>query len=289
MKISDILSLKKPSLSFEVFPPKRDKPLEGTKEIVSEIALTHPSFMSVTYGAAGGNTSANTLAIAEHLMHKCSVNVLAHLTCVGSTHQSISSEIAKFKNAGIENILCLRGDMPGGDSITGKSDFVHAVDLVKKLSSEGFCLGGACYPEGHIESANMDADLDNVKKKVEAGCDFLTTQMFFDNSAFYSFLHGLSARGVAIPVIAGIMPITSGKQIKKSCELSGATLPIRFKRIVDKYGDNPESMKQAGIVYACEQIVDLLANGVAGVHVYTMNKPEVASAIYNNVKSLIGK
>jgi methylenetetrahydrofolate reductase (NADPH) len=287
MKISDILSLKKPSLSFEVFPPKRDKPLEGTKEIVSEIALTHPSFMSVTYGAAGGNTSANTLAIAEHLMHKCSVNVLAHLTCVGSTHQSISSEIAKFKNAGIENILCLRGDMPGGDSITEKSDFVHAVDLVKKLSSEGFCLGGACYPEMHPESEHITDDIAHLKEKVDAGLHFLTTQMFFDNNVYFHFLSRLRDAGVTVPVIAGIMPVTNGRQIKRICDLAGTYLPPRFRAIVDRFGEDPVAMLDAGCAYATEQIIDLFANGVNFVHVYTMNKPELARRVMGNLKGIV--
>ena len=289
MKISNLLKDKKQTISFEVFPPKPNVDTANTFNAVKEISSLRPDFISVTYGA-GGSNSKNTVDIASFVQNECNTTALAHLTCIGASRLDIDQKLLELQKNGIKNVLALRGDIPNDQNFKPCGDFAHASELVEYVKQKGdFCIGGACYPEGHIESANMDADLDNVKKKVEAGCDFLTTQMFFDNSAFYSFLHGLSARGVAIPVIAGIMPITSGKQIKKSCALSGATLPVRFKRIVDKYGDNPESMKQAGIVYACEQIVDLLANGVAGVHVYTMNKPEVASAIYRNIKSLIGK
>lgn len=290
-KISDVLSLKKPSLSFEVFPPKRDKPLEGTKEIVSEIALTRPSFMSVTYGAAGGNTSANTVAIAEHLMKECAVDVLAHLTCVGSTYEYISAEIARFKKAGIKNILCLRGDRPAAECRAEKdefkSDFVHAVDLVTRLSSEGFCLGGACYPEMHPESAHITDDILHLKEKVDAGLHFLTTQMFFDNNVYFHFLSRLRDAGVTVPVIAGIMPVTNGKQIKRICDLAGTYLPPRFRAIVDRFGDDPVAMLDAGVAYATEQIIDLFANGVNFVHVYTMNKPEIARRVMGNLKGIV--
>ena len=289
MQIINFLKNNKPTISFEVFPPKPNVDTKSTFEAVEKISSLNPDFISVTYGA-GGSNSKNTVDIASYVQNNCNTTALAHLTCVGASFSDIDLKLNALKERGISNILALRGDMPLDANFNKKSDFNYASDLVSYVKKRGdFCVGGACYPEGHVECANREIDLDNVKKKVEAGCDFLTTQMFFDNSVFYSFLYGLSTRGIAIPVIAGIMPITSGKQIKRSCELSGATLPTRFKRIIDKYGEDTESMRQAGIVYASEQIIDLLANGVSGIHVYTMNKPDVAKAIYQNVHKLLGR
>ena len=288
MKISSILAKPQPSVSFEVFPPKKDRPLEGTKELVAEIAATGPAFMSVTYGAAGGSTGANTCAIAEHVQKTCGVPVLAHLTCVAATRESITREVAAFRAAGIENILCLRGDLAPETVFPGDSVFSHASDLVAALSGKGFCLGGACYPEGHPESPHFADDIAHVKEKVEAGLDFLTTQMFFDNNIFYRYLAKLRDRGVTVPVIAGIMPVANGKQIARICRLSGTYLPSRFKAIVDRFGDHPGAMLDAGVAYATEQIVDLFANGVNAVHVYTMNRPEVAERIMANLRGIVG-
>ena len=287
MKISSILAKPQPSVSFEVFPPKKDRPLEGTKELVAEIAATGPAFMSVTYGAAGGSTGANTCAIAEHVQKTCGVPVLAHLTCVAATRESITREVAAFRAAGIENILCLRGDLAPETVFPGDSTFSHASDLVAAFSGKGFCLGGACYPEGHPESPHFADDIAHVKEKVEAGLDFLTTQMFFDNNVFFHYLARLRDAGVTVPVVAGIMPVTNGRQIARICELSGTHLPPRFRAIVDRFGDDPAAMLGAGVAYATEQIVDLFANGVNHVHVYTMNKPELARRIMDNLKGIV--
>ena len=287
MKISSILAKAQPSVSFEVFPPKKDRPLEGTKELVSEIAATGPAFMSVTYGAAGGTTGANTCAIAEHVQKTCGVPVLAHLTCVAARRESIEREVASFRAAGIENILCLRGDLAPETVFPGDSAFSHASDLVAALAGKSFCLGGACYPEGHPESPHFADDIAHVKEKVEAGLDFLTTQMFFDNNVFFHYLARLRDAGVTVPVVAGIMPVTNGRQIARICELSGTHLPPRFRAIVDRFGDTPDAMLGAGVAYATEQIVDLFANGVNHVHVYTMNKPELARRIMDNLKGIV--
>ena len=260
MKISSILAKPQPSVSFEVFPPKKDRPLEGTKELVAEIAATGPAFMSVTYGAAGGSTGANTCAIAEHVQKTCGVPVLAHLTCVDLAPETV---------------------------FPGDSAFSHASDLVAALSGKGFCLGGACYPEGHPESPHFADDIAHVKEKVEAGLDFLTTQMFFDNNVFFHYLARLRDAGVTVPVVAGIMPVTNGRQIARICELSGTHLPPRFRAIVDRFGDDPAAMLGAGVAYATEQIVDLFANGVNHVHVYTMNKPELARRIMDNLRGIV--
>ena len=287
MKISSILAKPQPSVSFEVFPPKKDRPLEGTKELVAEIVATGPAFMSVTYGAAGGSTGANTCAIAEHVQKTCGVPVLAHLTCVAATRESITREVAAFRAAGIENILCLRGDLAPETVFPGDSAFSHASDLVAALSVKGFCLGGACYPEGHPESPHFADDIAHVKEKVDAGLDFLTTQMFFDNNVFFHYLARLRDAGVTVPVVAGIMPVTNGRQIARICELSGTHLPPRFRAIVDRFGDDPAAMLGAGVAYATEQIVDLFANGVNHVHVYTMNKPELARRIMDNLRGIV--
>ena len=287
MKISSILAKPQPSVSFEVFPPKKDRPLEGTKELVAEIAATGPAFMSVTYGAAGGSTGANTCAIAEHVQKTCGVPVLAHLTCVAATRESITREVAAFRAAGIENILCLRGDLAPETVFPGDSAFSHASDVVAALSVKGFCLGGACYPEGHPESPHFADDIAHVKEKVDAGLDFLTTQMFFDNNVFFHYLARLRDAGVTVPVVAVIIPVTNGRQIERICEISGTHLPPRFRAIVDRFGDDPAAMLGAGVAYATEQIVDLFANGVNPVHVYTMNKPELARRIMDNLRGIV--
>ena len=285
MKISEKLKRGTPTLSFEVFPPKPGLPLEPTLDAVRQVAALRPDFISVTYGA-GGNGAKGTVALASEVQNGARVTALAHLTCVGSTKADVAARLDELTANGIENVLALRGDLPAGETRTG--DFKYAADLVSEIGAKGgFCIGAACYPEGHIECPHREDDIAHLKEKVDRGVDFLTTQMFFDNSVLYSFLYRAMARGIEVPVIAGIMPVTNGKMIARACALSGATLPNRFRRIVDRYGDDPDAMKQAGIAYATEQIVDLLANGVRGVHVYTMNKPDVAKAIANNLSHLI--
>jgi methylenetetrahydrofolate reductase (NADPH) len=286
MKIKDILAQERPSVSFEVFPPRKDAPFEPVKDAVAQLAQERPSFMSVTYGASG-NAQANTAAIAS-FVQACGVPALAHLTCLTATRESIESEADALRRAGIENVLCLRGDLPKDASEPPPGNFSHAVDLVRALHGSGFCLGGACYPECHPDCPHMEDDIRHLREKVEAGLDFVTTQMFFDNNIFYRYLAKLRDHGVTVPVIAGIMPVTNGKQIARICRLSGTYLPSRFKAIVDRYGDHPAAMLDAGVAYATEQIIDLFANGINAVHIYTMNKPEVATRIMSNLHNIIG-
>ena len=285
MKITDILAGEKPSLSFEVFPPKSGDAFDSVREVTEKIAALHPSFMSVTYGAGGG-TSAYTLEIAKNLsVH--GVTSLAHLTCVSSTKADIKARLTALREAGIENILALRGDIPAGDE-NREREYHYASELTTDIRAfGGFCIGGACYPESHPDSPTGFADMENLRRKVEAGCEFLTTQMFFDNNIYYNFLYRLRESGIGVPVIAGIMPVTNPKSIRRICAISGTALPQRFVRIVDRFGDTPGAMRQAGIAYATEQIVDLLANGVKAVHVYSMNKPEIAEAILRNLSEIL--
>ncbi len=286
MKIKDILAEGRPSVSFEIFPPRKDAPFAPVKEAVERLARQHPSFMSVTYGAAGG-AKANTVDIAS-FVQTCGVPALAHLTCLTATRESLADELASLRAGGIENILCLRGDAPKDSAMPSPGYFAHAVDLVRALRPSSFCLGGACYPECHPECAHMEDDIGHLREKVDAGLDFVTTQMFFDNNIFYRYLSKLRDRGVTVPVIAGIMPVTNGRQIARICAISGTYLPSRFKAIVDRYGDRPDAMLSAGVVYATEQIIDLFANGVNAVHIYTMNKPEVAERIMANLRGILG-
>lgn len=284
MKVKDIINREKPSLSFEVFPPKTQDKFEVVSSAATKIAKLNPDFMSVTYGA-GGTTAKYTVEIAKSILDT-GVTPLAHLTCVNSSKESILEKLNEFKLNGIENILALRGDIPEGTT-PSQWDFHYASELVTFIKENGdFCVGGACYPEKHVESTNEKEDLINLKHKVDCGCDFLTTQMFFDNDLFYKYLLRVRNMGITVPVIPGIMPVTNGKLIKRSCELSGAVLPDRFKRIVERFSDDPKAMQQAGIAYATEQIIDLFANGINAVHVYSMNKPEVAQAIRDNLSEI---
>ena len=296
MKISEILDSPRPTVSFEVFPPKRraaaDAAAEAeamtrTEAVVRAIASARPAFMSVTYGAAGGATGANTCRLANFAQSACGVTALAHMTCIGATRETVEEEARRMREAGLENVLCLRGDIPPGVEFPGDGAFRHAADLVRALKGRGFCLGGACYPEGHPECEHLAADIDHVRAKVDAGLDFLTTQMFFDNNVIFHYLSRLRSAGVTVPVVAGVMPVTNGKQIKRICALSGTYLPPRFRAIVDAFGENPAAMMDAGIAYATEQIVDLFANGVRNVHVYTMNKPDVALRIRENLHGIL--
>lgn len=286
MKISEILKQNKPSLSFEVFPPKTDTNYESVAKAVEEIADSKPSFMSVTYGAGGG-TSSYTVSIAENIQKNKNVISLAHLSCISSNKDLVHSQLVKLREAGIENILALRGDIPEGMS-TEKLDYRYASDLAAEIRDFGdFCIGGACYPEGHPDSANQNDDIENMKKKIDAGCEFLTTQMFFDNNILFNYLYKLKVHGIDVPIIPGIMPVTSGKQIPRITKLSGCCLPPRFKSIADRFGDDNNAMTQAGIAYATDQIIDLFANGINHVHVYTMNKPEVAKKILENLSYIV--
>ena len=292
MKITDILKSKKLSLSFEVFPPKTETSFESVKHATEEIAKIKPSFMSVTYGAGGG-TSKYTLDIAKNIKDLYCVPTLAHLTCVSSTKETVREKIQEIKNAGIENVMALRGDIPEHmqNADRSKWDYNYAIDLVSQLKqiNPEFCVGGACYPEIHPESANQNDDIKYLKQKVDAGCDFLTTQMFFDNNLLYNFLYKIREAGITVPVIPGIMPITNANQLERAIKLSGSFVPQRFKSLVDKFGTYPDAMCQAGIAYATDQIIDLYANGITNVHVYSMNKPEVAEKIWQNLSDILGK
>ena len=277
-------------MSFEVFPPKTETSFDSVKTATEEIAKLRPAFMSVTYGAGGG-TSKYTLDIAKNIKQMYGVPTLAHLTCVSSSRETVRSRIADIKAAGIENIMALRGDIPPELEGADRSgwDYKYAVELVAELKAAGdFCIGGACYPEIHPESANQKEDIKRLKEKVDAGCDFLTTQMFFDNNLLYNFLYKIREAGITVPVIPGIMPITNANQVARAIKLSGSFMPQRFKSLVDKFGSNPEAMKQAGIAYATDQIIDLYANNITNVHVYSMNKPDVAEKIQSNVSHILG-
>ena len=291
MKLNNLLNNDTLSLSFEVFPPKTDTSFESVKHATEEIAKLTPSFMSVTYGAGGG-TSRYTLDIAKNIKERYGVSTLAHLTCVSSTKETVHERIKDIKEAGIQNIMALRGDIPQGmeNDDRSKWDYRHAVDLIRELKeADGdFCIGGACYPEVHPESINQKDDIKYLKEKVDAGCDFLTTQMFFDNNLLYNFLYKIREAGITVPVIAGIMPITNATQVERAIKLSGSFMPQRFKSIVDKFGSNPDAMKQAGIAYATDQIIDLFANNITNVHVYSMNKPDVAEKIQSNLSDILG-
>lgn len=290
MKIIDIINENKLSLSFEVFPPKTDTAFESVKTATEEIAKLKPSFMSVTYGAGGG-TSKYTLDIAQNIKKQYGVPTLAHLTCVSSTKETVHERIADIKAAGITNIMALRGDIPAALEGTDRSswDYHNAVELVRELKAADadFCIGGACYPEIHPESENQKEDIKHLKEKVEAGCDFLTTQMFFDNNLLYNFLYKIREAGITVPIIPGIMPITNANQVARAIKLSGSFMPQRFKSLVDKFGHDPAAMKQAGIAYATDQIIDLYANGITNVHVYSMNKPDVAAKIQSNLSDIL--
>lgn len=285
MKITDILNKGRLTVSFEVFPPKTDTVFENVKRACEAIAELHPSFVSVTYGAGGG-VSKYTLDIAENIKKIHGVPSVAHLTCVSSAKSDIREKISALRKSGISNVMALRGDIPQGYI---KGDFSHAVELVRELREFGdeFCIGAACYPEVHPESANSREDIMYLREKVDAGVDFLTTQMFFDNPMFYSFMYRIREAGIGVPVLPGIMPIVDAKQIKRARELSGSYMPPRFLSMVDKFGASPEAMKQAGIAYATDQIIDLYANGINHVHVYSMNRPEVAARILSNISEIL--
>ena len=286
MKINKILADKTPTISFEVFPPKQETGLNEVKTAAGAIAALGPSFMSVTYGAAG-STSKLTVEVASDIKNLHGVPVMPHLTCVASTKEHVANMIRQIRENNIDNVMALRGDLPKDGVVC--HDFEHASDLVREIRSldSDICIGGACYPEGHVESANKAEDIHFLKEKVDAGCDFLTTQMFFDNNIFYNFLYRVKDVGINVPVVPGIMPITTAKQLSRSVQLSGTSVPERFKAIVDRFSDDPVAMRQAGIIYATEQIIDLIANGITHIHVYSMNKPDVASDILYNLKGII--
>lgn len=286
MKISELLSSEKIGISCELFPPKLGSQLANVKEVVKEMAGLKPAYMSITYGATGG-TSEYTVDIANEIQNVNHIPALAHLTCASSGKEKVHEVIEELKEAHIENVLALRGDIPENADFTVQRDYKYASELIYDIKTRGdFCIGGACYPEGHPEAKTMEEDLIHLKDKVDAGCDFLTTQMFFDNNIYYNFMYKVLQKNIKVPVIPGIMPVTNSGQIKKIISLSGNMVPPRFKAIVDRFADNPAAMRQAGIAYAAEQIIDLIANGVNHIHIYTMNKPGVAGEIFHQLSEI---
>ena len=287
MKIKDILSAKTPTVSFEIFPPNARMSLNQVMAAAATMAVQKPDFMSVTYGAAGG-TKENTVKIAASLQDYLGIPSIAHLTCVATEKERVKAIALEMKEAGIENVLALRGDIQEGIPYPAPDKYAHAAELVAELRQLGdFCIGGACYPEGHPEAPSREQDILYLKEKVDAGCDFLTTQMFFDNDLFRDYMYCIREKGITVPVLACIMPVTNAAQLRRIYTLSQARMPKKFERLVDKFGDKPEAMMQAGIAYAVDQIVDLIASGVSGIHIYTMNKPQVAAAIMDNLRDVI--
>lgn len=286
MKVSEILKSEKVTISCEMFPPKKGSLLENYKETAAKMAALKPSYLSCTYGATGG-TSDFTVEIADTI-NACGVPAIAHLTCASSTKEKVQSVIGELKERKIKNILALRGDIPQDADFPLPNQYKHAVELIQEIQASGgdFCIGGACYPEGHPEAANMEDDLIHLKEKVDAGCEYLTSQLFFDNNIFYSFMYKALKKGIEVPVVPGIMPITSASQLNRVGTLSGHAVPVKFLTIVDRFGEDPKAMKQAGIAYATEQIIDLIANGFPHIHIYSMNKPDVAGAIMDNLSDI---
>lgn len=287
MKIKELYK-NKPVISLEIFPPKPETPIDTILDTIDALSDLKPAFISVTYGAGGG-TKSHTVTIADIIKNKYNIEALAHLTCVGSTRADIDSILMQLKKCGIENIMALRGDFPEGidPSSREQGQYKYAENLIRHIKEAGgFCIGAACYPEGHIECTDKVEDLKHLKQKSENGADFLITQLFFDNELFYSFIEKLDILGVNLPVSAGIMPVINKKQIERITGLCGATIPAKFRRILNKYGDNPAALKEAGIAYATEQIIDLISYGADGIHLYTMNRPEVARGIISQISEI---
>ena len=287
MRIDKILSDDKLHISFEVFPQRYGQPIEPVLNTVKEISKLHPAFCSVTYGANGG-ASENTVKVASYIKNELNTPTLAHLTCVGSSKDDLDEKLVQLKENNIQNILALRGDIIDKEKFANKEDLLYASELIEYIKlNYDFCVGAACYPEVHPESKNQNEDINYLKLKQDMGADFITTQMFFDNSIFYNFMYKLRSAGVSIPVVAGIMPVTNVIQLKKIKELSNANIPSKFLSIADKFQDDKDSMKQAGIIYACNQIIDLISNGVNNIHIYTMNNASVAKQIMQNMSHIV--
>ena len=287
MKIKEFYK-NKPVISLEIFPPKPETPIDTVLDTIAALSDLKPAFISVTYGAAGG-TKSHTVKIADIIKNKYNIEALAHLTCIGSTRSDIDNILEQLKNRNIENIMALRGDFPADADPASleNTEYRYANDLISHIKEkDSFCIGASCYPEGHIECPDKVKDLKHLKLKANSGADFLITQLFFDNNFFYSFLEKLDILGINLPVSAGIMPVINRKQIERITGLCGATISAKFRRILDKYGDNPAALKEAGTAYATEQIIDLLSFGVDGIHLYTMNRPEVARGIISQISDI---
>jgi methylenetetrahydrofolate reductase (NADPH) len=272
--------------SFEIFPPKKTSPIETVYHTLEQLGDLHPDFISVTYGAAGSTNKISTCEIASVIKDKYGIVPAAHLPCINYTKEEILQILEDFKKSGIENILALRGDI--NPDIPPKHDFRYASELVEFISQHGdFDIAGACYPEGHVDARNIDEDIHNLKKKVDAGAQHLISQLFFDNSYFYSFLDKARSAGINVPIEAGIMPVVNKAQIERMVSMCGASLPPKFTKMMQRYENSPEAIRDAGIAYAVDQIVDLVSSGVDGIHIYTMNNPYVARRISEAVESLV--
>lgn len=286
MKLSQIYEQKKQVLSFEIFPPKKDeelKSIDKTLEILSELK---PDYISVTFGAGGSSNNNRTIELAKKIKEEYQIEPVVHLTCLCYDKQEIDEFSKKLQYEGIENILALRGDR--NPNVPEKSDFLHASDLTSYLKQKGdFCIAGACYPEGHLESNGRVDDISNLKKKVDAGAEILLSQLFFDNSFFYKFVEDCRIAGIEVPITPGIMPVINASQIKRMVSMCGASLPTQFQKIIHRFEDNKEALFDAGMAYALSQVIDLLANEVDGVHLYTMNNPTVARKICEGIKHII--
>lgn len=284
MLVKEMMNSKRPTFSFEIFPPKSGTQLESLYGTVDALASLMPDYISVTYGA-GGSSRENTVEIASVIQNKYNIPTLAHLTCVGSSTSEIDRILKELDEKGIKNILALRGDL-NDEAVLG--DFKYASDLTAYIKKNyNFNVLGACYPEKHLEAYSLLEDLKHLKTKVESGSDMLVSQLFFDNKIFYQFIEKTRAIGINVPIVAGIMPITSAKQIEKMVSLCGATVPEPVQKFIKAYGHNSMAIKEAGIAYATEQIIDLLANGVDGIHLYTMNQADIAKRISENIRGIL--
>jgi methylenetetrahydrofolate reductase (NADPH) len=288
MKISEKFKSKKTVFSCEVFPPKKTSPIESIYPCLDRLAAINPDFISVTCGAAGSSAEhETTTAVSSYIENKLGITACAHLTCIASDEQDIITVMKRLKDENIENILALRGDIPESEKGSSRR-FTHASDLAAFIKANGdFHISGACYPECHLEAESVSADIKNLKKKIDAGVSHLFSQLFFDNSVFYSFTEKLEIAGIDVPLEAGIMPITNAAQIEKMVVMCGASLPPKFTRMINKFGTNKEALTDAGIAYAVDQIADLIAAGVRGIHLYTMNNPYVAEKISAAVRSML--
>lgn len=287
MKIKELFKQKQPTISFEVFPPNKIYTLEKVHEVIDELSLLKPDFMSVTYGA-GGSTRRNTVDIASKIKNINNIEALAHLTCIGATKKEIDEILKDLNKNNIENIMALRGDIPQ-ECENKIGEFSHANDLIKYIKEYGdFSIGGAFYPEGHQETNDL-LDLFNLKTKVDSGTDFLISQIFFENEKFYEFKEKLGKLNIKTPLIAGVMPITNGKQIRRITSMCGCSIPEKLKKILDRYEDNPIAMREAGIAYAMEQIIELISDDIAGIHIYTMNRVEASKKIMENIGNILRK
>lgn len=286
MIISEKFKNKRPIISFEIYPPKREEALRDIDETLKILCELKPDYISVTFGAGGSSNNNKTIALAKKIKDDYGVEPLVHLTCLTYNKNEIDQFLRELQSQGLENILALRGDR--NHNIAQKEDFFHASELTTYIKKNGnFCVAGACYPEGHPESPDMVSDITNIKKKVEAGDAFLISQLFFENEMFYNYVEKLRIAGVNVPVTAGIMPVINKAQIEKMVSVCGASLPEKFKRILTKFENNKEALYDAGMAYAVNQVVDLLASDVDGIHLYTMNNPRVARKICESIRNII--